>query len=54
MGGEAMNILESIIISVVANILAHYVIKWLDRYSKYDNSLKKTGAATPVFLCAMV
>ena len=46
-----MNVLESIIISVAANILAHYVIKWLDRdIQNTIISLKKTGAVTPVFL----
>ncbi len=36
-GGEIMQIITTIISSVIANVVGHYICKWLDRKKEDDN-----------------
>ena len=46
-----MEKLGTILISVIDNVAAHYIIKWLDRDTiNTIISTKNTGVAAPVFL----
>ena len=35
-GGEKMNIVITIIVSVMADVVSYYICKWLDRNDKDD------------------